>query len=179
MARTIAIDALDSFLRMLVAYGFSRAFAIVYGVAAGRSKRAERILIPVLDVLQSVPVLAFFPAAVYFFIALTRGGRIGVEMAAVFLIFTGQAWNMAFGVYEAMTTLPADSSEAIAAFGLSPWRRFRRLELPAAVPKLVYNSILSWAAGWYFLVACEIISIGKSRYSLPGLGSFLQRALET
>ena len=179
MARTIAIDALFSFLRMLAAYAFSLGFAIVYGVTAGRSKKAERILIPVLDVLQSVPVLAFFPAAVYFFIALTRGGRLGVEMAAVFLIFTGQAWNMAFGVYEAVTTLPADSTEAVKAFGLSPWRRFRRLELPASVPKLVYNSILSWAAGWYFLVACEIISIGKSSYSLPGLGSFIQHAMES
>ncbi|HET7452913.1 MAG TPA: ABC transporter permease subunit, partial [Thermoanaerobaculia bacterium] len=134
--------------------------------------------IPILDVLQSVPVLAFFPAAVYFFIAIARGGRIGVEAAAVFLIFTGQAWNMAFGVYEAVTTLPSDSTEATRAFGLSPWRRFRRLELPAAVPKLVYNSILSWAAGWYFLVACEIISIGKRSYSLPGLGSFIQRSME-
>jgi NitT/TauT family transport system permease protein len=178
MTRTIAFSALYSFLRMLVAYAFSLVFSIVYGVAAGRSKRAERVMIPILDVLQSVPVLAFFPAAVYFFIALTRGGRLGIEMAAVFLIFTGQAWNMAFGVYEAVTTLPSDSSEAAAAFGLSPWRRFRRLELPAAVPKLVYNSILSWAAGWYFLVACEIISLGKNTYSLPGLGSFIQRAME-
>ena len=178
MTGAIAAAALFSFLRMLVAYGFALAFAIAYGVAAGRSKRAERVMIPLLDVLQSVPVLAFFPAAVYFFIALTRGGRLGVEMAAVFLIFTGQAWNMAFGVYEAVTTLPSDSTEAVRAFGLSPWRRFRRLELPAAVPKLVYNSILSWAAGWYFLVACEIISIGKSSYSLPGLGSFIQRSME-
>jgi NitT/TauT family transport system permease protein len=178
MTRTIALAALYSFLRMLIAYGFSLAFAIAYGVVAGRSKRAERIMIPILDVLQSVPVLAFFPAAVYFFIAITRGSRLGVEMAAVFLIFTGQAWNMAFGVYEAMTTLPADATEAVAAFNLSPWRRFRRLELPAAVPKLVYNSILSWAAGWYFLVACEIISIGKSSYSLPGLGSWIQRSME-
>jgi NitT/TauT family transport system permease protein len=179
MASTLAMGALYSFLRMLVAYGFSLVFAIAYGVTAGRSRRAERILIPVLDILQSVPVLAFFPAAVYFFIALTRGGRPGVEMAAVFLIFTGQAWNMAFGVYEAVTTLPADASEAVAAFRLSPWRRFRRLELPAAVPKLVYNSILSWAAGWYFLVACEIISIGKSSYTLPGLGSFIQHSMES
>ncbi len=178
MTRTIALDAALSFSRMLAAYGFSLAFAIVYGVTAGRSKRAERLMIPVLDVLQSVPVLAFFPAAVYFFIAIARGGRAGVEMAAIFLIFTGQAWNMAFGVYEAVTTLPSDSSEACAAFGLSRWERFRRLELPAAVPKLVYNSILSWAAGWYFLVACEIISIGKTSYSLPGLGSFIQKSME-
>lgn len=163
---------------MLGAYALSYVFAILYGVAAGRSKRAERILIPLLDILQSVPVLGFFPAAVYFFIALTHGGRLGVELAAVFLIFTSQAWNMAFGVYEALTTIPSDSTEATRAFGLSSWRRFRRLELPASVPKLVYNSILSWAAGWYFLVACEIISIGTSRYSLPGLGSFIQAAME-
>lgn len=178
MVRTLAAASLFSFLRMLAAYVLSLAFAIVYGVAAGRSRRAERILIPILDVLQSVPVLGFFPAAVYFFIALTGGGRAGIELAAIFLIFTGQAWNMAFGVYEALTTLPADSSEAVRAFGLSSWRRFRELELPASVPKLVYNSILSWAAGWYFLVACEIISLGKRSYSLPGLGSYIQRAME-
>jgi NitT/TauT family transport system permease protein len=178
MLPTIALDAALSFSRMLTAYVFSLLFAIVYGVAAGRSKRAERVMIPILDVLQSVPVLAFFPAAVYFFIAIARGGRLGVEMAAVFLIFTGQAWNMAFGIYEAVTTLPSDSTEACAAFGLSRWERFRRLELPAAVPKIVYNSILSWAAGWYFLVACEIISIGKSSYSLPGLGAFIQKSME-
>ncbi len=174
----LAAAAAFSFLRMLAAYAFSLVFAIVYGVAAGRSKRAERILIPILDVLQSVPVLGFFPAAVYFFIALTGGGRLGIELAAVFLIFTGQAWNMAFGVYEAVTTLPADSSEAVLSFGLSKWQRFRQLELPASVPKLVYNSILSWAAGWYFLVACEIISLGKNTYSLPGLGSFIQKSME-
>ncbi|MGH9441097.1 MAG: ABC transporter permease subunit [Thermoanaerobaculia bacterium] len=167
-----------SFLRMLAAYVLSLVFAISYGVAAGRSKRAERFLIPILDVLQSVPVLGFFPAAVYFFIALTGGGRLGIETAAVFLIFTGQAWNMAFGVYEAVTTLPADSSEVVRSLGLSRWQRFRQLELPASVPKLVYNSILSWAAGWYFLVACEIISLGKNTYSLPGLGSFIQKSME-
>lgn len=171
-------DALWSFGRMLAAYAVSFFFAIVYGIIAGRSKRAERVMMPVLDILQSVPVLGFFPAAVYFFIAVTHGGRIGVELAAIFLIFTGQAWNMAFGVYEAVTTIPTDSAEATKAFGLSSWRRFRRLELPAAVPKIVYNSILSWAAGWYFLVACEIISIGPSRYSLPGLGSFIEKAME-
>jgi NitT/TauT family transport system permease protein len=164
--------------RMLAAYVLSLAFAIVYGVAAGRSRKAERVLIPLLDVLQSIPVLGFFPAAVYFFVALTHGGRVGVEIASVFLIFTGQAWNMAFGVYEALTTLPADAVEAVRGMGLSPWGRFRRLELPAAVPKLVYNSILSWAAGWYFLVACEIISIGSSRFRLPGLGSWIQSSME-
>jgi NitT/TauT family transport system permease protein len=178
MLATLLRDSLWSFSRMLEAYALSLLFAIVYGVAAGRSKKAERILIPILDVLQSVPVLGFFPAAVYFFIALTRGGRLGVEMASVFLIFTGQAWNMAFGVYEAVTTLPSDSSEAVREFGLSAWGRFRRLELPASVPKLVYNTILSWAAGWYFLVACEIISIGPKSYSLPGLGSLIQRSME-
>jgi NitT/TauT family transport system permease protein len=167
-----------SMLRMLAAYAASLVFAVSYGMAAGRSRKAERFLIPLLDVVQSVPVLGFFPAAVYFFIALTNGRRLGVEAAAVFLIFTGQAWNMAFGVYEAVTTLPEDASEAARALGLSGWQRFRRLLLPAAVPKLVYNSILSWAAGWYFLVACEIIAIGSQKYSLPGLGSLIQSSME-
>ena len=125
-----------------------------------------------------MPVVGFFPAAVYFFVALAHGSRLGVEMAAVFLIFTSQAWNMALGVFEAVRTIPDDSSEALEAFGARGWLRFKRLLLPASVPKLVYNSILSWVAGWYFLIACEIITVGPASYRLPGLGSFLREAAE-
>src|SRR5208282_4318299 len=134
------------------------------------------ILIPAIDIAQSVPVVGFFPAAVYFFVALTHGSRLGVEMAAVFLIFTSQARNMALGVYEAVKTIPDDSREAIETFGGRGWLRFKRLLLPASIPKLVYNSILSWVAGWYFLIACEIITAGPATYRLPGLGSFLMEA---
>jgi NitT/TauT family transport system permease protein len=123
-----------------------------------------------------VPVVGFFPAAVYFFVALAHGSRLGVEMAAVFLIFTSQAWNLALGVFESIRTIPDDSREALEAFGANGWLRFRKLSLPACVPKLVYNSILSWVAGWYFLIACEIITAGPSTYRLPGLGSFLMEA---
>jgi NitT/TauT family transport system permease protein len=170
--------ALASYLRMLAAYAASLLFAVVFGSLAATSPKRERIMIPLLDILQSVPVLGFFPAAVYFFVRMAQGTRPGVEAAAVFLIFTSQAWNMAFGVYEGITTIPGDAREAVSSFGCGRWRTFIRLLLPSAVPKLVYNSILSWAGGWYFLIACEIIAIGPVRYRLPGLGSYLIRVTE-
>jgi NitT/TauT family transport system permease protein len=170
--------AFCSFYRMLAAYIIALIFSIIYGMAAARGGLYERILIPAIDIAQSVPVVGFFPAAVYFFVALAHGSRLGVEMAAVFLIFTSQAWNMALGVYEAVKTIPEDSKDALMSFGGRGWLRFRRLLLPASVPKLVYNSILSWVAGWYFLIACEIITVGPASYRLPGLGSFLWEAAE-
>jgi len=176
--RHLPYYALCSFLRMLAAYIIALGFSIVYGLAAARGRLWERILIPLIDIAQSVPVVGFFPAAVYFFVALAHGSRFGVEMAAVFLIFTSQAWNMTLGVYEARKTIPADSMEVLDAFGVSGFLRLRRLLLPACVPKLVYNSILSWVAGWYFLIACEIITVGPASYRLPGLGSFLMEAAD-
>ena len=170
--------AFCSFYRMLAAYVLSLIFAVSYGLAAARNRRNERIMIPAIDVAQSVPVVGFFPAAIYFFVAIAGGSRLGVEMAAIFLIFTSQAWNLALGVYEAVKTIPADSVEALDSFGVSGWMRFKRLYLPASVPKLVYNSILSWVAGWYFLIACEIIAVGPAHYRLPGLGSFLMEAAD-
>lgn len=170
--------AFCSFYRMLAAYLIALLFSVIYGMNAARGGLYERIMIPAIDIAQSVPVVGFFPAAVYFFVALAHGSRFGVEMAAVFLIFTSQAWNMALGVYEAVKTIPGDSLEALEAFGARGWIKFKRLLLPASVPKLVYNSILSWVAGWYFLIACEIITVGPSSYRLPGLGSFLWEAAE-
>ena len=170
--------AFCSFYRMLAAYILSLIFAVSYGLAAARNRRNERIMIPAIDVAQSVPVVGFFPAAIYFFVALSGGSRLGVEMAAIFLIFTSQAWNLALGVYEAVKTIPADSLEALDSFGVTGWMRLKRLYLPASVPKLVYNSILSWVAGWYFLIACEIIAVGPAHYKLPGLGSFLMEAAD-
>jgi NitT/TauT family transport system permease protein len=161
---------------MLVAYVLALLFSIAYGMMAARGRMWERVMIPAIDIAQSVPVVGFFPAAVYFFVALAHGSRLGVEMAAVFLIFTSQAWNLALGVFESIRTIPDDSREVMEAFGASGWLRFRKLSLPACVPKLVYNSILSWVAGWYFLIACEIITAGPSTYRLPGLGSFLMEA---
>ncbi len=176
--RQLPYYAFCSFYRMLAAYIIALIFSIVYGMAAARGGLYERILIPAIDIAQSVPVVGFFPAAVYFFVALAHGSRLGVEMAAVFLIFTSQAWNMALGVYEAVKTIPEDSKDAIESFGGRGWLKFKRLLLPASVPKLVYNSILSWVAGWYFLIACEIITVGPASYRLPGLGSFLWEASE-
>jgi NitT/TauT family transport system permease protein len=176
--RHLPYYAFCSFYRMLAAYIISLIFSIIYGLAATRGRLWERILIPAVDIAQSVPVVGFFPAAVFFFVALAHGSRLGVEMAAVFLIFTSQAWNMTLGVFEAIRTIPTDSVEALEAFGVRGWLRLRRLYLPAMVPKLVYNSILSWVAGWYFLIACEIITVGPAHYRLPGLGSYLMEAAD-
>lgn len=174
--RHLPYYALCSFYRMLAAYILALAFSLVYGLLAARGGMWERVMIPAVDIAQSVPVIGFFPAAIYFFIALAHGSRFGVEMAAIFLIFTSQAWNITLGVFESVKTIPSDSLEAMNAFGVSRWLRLKRLLLPACVPKLVYNSILSWVGGWYFLIACEIITVGPAHYQLPGLGSFLWEA---
>jgi NitT/TauT family transport system permease protein len=176
-ARSLPYYALCSYYRMLAAYVVALIFSLIYGPMAASSRAAERVLLPAIDIAQSVPVVGFFPAAIYFFVSLTSG-RLGVELAAIFLIFTSMAWNMALGVFESVRTIPADSLEALEAFGASRWLRLRRLVLPACVPKLVYNSILSWMAGWYFLIACEIITAGPAHYQLPGLGSFLMSAAD-
>ncbi|HVN91488.1 MAG TPA: ABC transporter permease subunit [Candidatus Binataceae bacterium] len=176
-ARALPYYALCSFSRMLAAYVIALAFSLVYGTAAAASRARERILIPIIDIAQSVPVVGFFPAAIYFFVSLARG-RMGVEFAAVFLIFTSMAWNMVLGVFESVRTIPNDSLEALDSFGASRWLKLRRLILPACVPKLVYNSILSWVAGWYYLIACEIITAGPAEYRLPGLGSYLMTAAD-
>jgi NitT/TauT family transport system permease protein len=180
---SVALDQLPyyafcSFYRMLIAYACALVFSLVYGPLAGSSRMAERVLLPTIDIAQSVPVVGFFPAAIYFFVAVAHGGRLGVELAAIFLIFTSMAWNMALGVFESVRTIPSDSMEALEAFGASRWLKLRRLILPACVPKLIYNSILSWMAGWYFLIACEIITVGPAHYHLPGLGSFLMSAAD-
>ncbi len=164
---------LRSLARLFAAFILSLGFGIFYGIAAARSVRAERVLLPILDVLQSVPILGFFPAAIYFFIALFQGSQLGVEVAAVFLIFTSMAWNLAFAVYESVSTIPRDLQEASGAFGLRGWMLFRRELLPACIPKLIYNGIMSWAGGWYFLVAAETVVIGSESYNLPGIGRFI------
>ena len=169
--------AFRSLLRMTAAYGLSLAFALAYGYACAVSKRAERILLPILDVLQSIPVVGFFPVAIGFFASLAPG-VLGIELASVFLVFTGMAWNMAFGVYEGLSTIPPDLTEASGSFGVKGSLRIARLLFPAVIPKLVYNSIVSWAGGWYFLIASEIISVGGVQQTLPGLGSFLQATSE-
>lgn len=170
---TLLYLASRSLLRMVAAFFVSVTFALVYGYSAATSPRAAKILLPVLDVLQSVPILGFFPVAVLFFISLFHGSVVGLELASVFLIFTSQAWNMAFAVYESIATLPAETSDASAVLGVSGWLRVKRVLLPCTVPKLVYNGIFSWAGGWYFVTAAEVISANDKDIVLPGLGSFI------
>ncbi len=164
--------AFYSFSRMFFAYIFALLFSLLYGLTAALKKGADKIMMPILDVLQSVPVLGFFPAAVFFFIGIFSG-RLGVELASIFLIFTSQAWNMTFGVYEAVKGIPKDLKESSLIYGVKGYQALKKLYLPAAANRLVYNSVLSWAGGWYFLVATEIIASGSTNYRLPGLGSFL------
>lgn len=167
-----------SFMRMLVSYVMSLVFAFFFGLTAARTRIGEKFILPLLDILQSIPVVGFFPAAISFFIGISNGHRFGVELAAIFLIFTSQAWNLAFAVYESVRAIPSENEEAVASFGLSQSQRFLRLYLPASIPRLIYNSILSWSNGWFFLVACEIIAVGPVKYNLPGIGSFLAKAAE-
>jgi len=175
-AAQLPLLALFSTTRMVLAYLLSLVFAITYGTTAATNKKAAVIMLPVLDVLQSVPILGFFPAALVFFVATFQGSPVGIELAVVFLIFTSMAWNMAFGVYEALTTIPVDLEAAAASFGLRGMLRFRLLAFPAAIPKLVYNSILSWSNGWFFLVASETFTAFGGTYTRPGLGSFIANA---
>ena len=165
-----------SLLRMTASYLLSLAFAWWVGHAAAMNPRAARVLIPMLDVGQSVPVLGFFPAAIALAVGLFGGGRIALETAAIFLIFTCQSWNLAFAVYEGLSTIPAETLAAADSLGVRGVLRWRSLYIPACVPQLVYNSILSWTNGWYFLIACEIIVTGRTEVELPGLGSLLARS---
>lgn len=160
-----------SLIRMTAAYLVSLVFSLAYGIAAASSRRTEGVLIPLLDVLESVPVLGFFPVALALLVP--AGGGLGAEAAAVFLIFTSQAWNMAFSVYESTKLIPGELRLVAKSFGLPPAQVLVKLVVPAAIPKLVYNSMMSWAGGWYFLIACEIITLGGRRVELPGIGSFL------
>ena len=166
-----------SLARLLVAYTLAALLALATGHLAARSRLARRMILPTLDVLQSVPILGFFPAAVAVFIGIFGKSALGVEAAAVFLIFTSMFWNLAFGVYESLITIPEDVRMAADQFGLRGPLRWSRLLLPAAIPTFLYNSILSWSNGWYFLIASEIIAVGKAHYTLPGLGSYLGEAI--
>jgi NitT/TauT family transport system permease protein len=170
--------ALRTTMRMFAALVCSLAFTFTYATWAAKSRRAGMILIPVLDILQSVPILGFLSFTVVFFMGLFPGRVLGAELAAIFAIFTSQAWNMAFSLYQSLTTLPADLDEAARAFRLSPWQRFWRLEVPFAVPGLVWNTMLSMSGGWFFVVASEAVSVGSITWKLPGIGSYVALALE-
>lgn len=168
--------ALRSVLRMAAAYVISLVFTLTYGYIAAHNQRAEKILIPILDILQSIPVLSFLPAVVLGLIALFPNGTMGVEIASIILIFTGQAWNMTFSFYYSIKVLPTDLKEASSVLQLNKWQQFKKLELPFATIGLVWNSMMSWAGGWFFLMACEMFTLQGRSFRLEGIGSFLQTA---
>ncbi|MGI0131294.1 MAG: ABC transporter permease subunit [Thermoplasmata archaeon] len=172
---TATVDVVYSFLRMSAAYALSLGFALAYGYYAATRRTGERVMIPILDILQSIPILGFFPIALVVFASLTPGSWPGVNFASVFLIFTSMAWNMVFGVYESLKTLPAELREAADTFRLRGMLLFRRVLFPATINRLVYNSVLSWTAGWFFLVEAEIFTTNSNQV-LPGIGSFLSFA---
>lgn len=177
--RVLPSYALQSVTRIVIAYFVSLVFSLVYSYVAYRAAFAAQALLLVIDVLQSIPLLSFLPSAVLGLIALFPGKRVGVELAALLLLFTSMAWNMLLGFYQALMSIPRDLDEAAQVFRLSAWRRFWMLEAPAGAISLVWNSIISVAGGWFFLISIESFSLGGGRdFRLPGLGSFLAAAAD-
>ena len=165
-------------LRMFAAMCLSLLFALSYATWAAKSPRAAKILIPLLDILQSVPILGFISISVVFFMSLVPGRVLGAEFAAIFAIFTSQAWNMAFSFYQSLRTVPTELAEAAASFHLSPWMRFWQLEVPFGLPALIWNMMMSMSGGWFFVVAAESISVGHTSVALPGIGSYIALAIQ-
>lgn len=183
--RTLQIDlcpsnipayALQSVVRILAAYLLSLVFSIWYGYTASRTKIHEKIMIPLLDILQSIPVLSFLPGVVLAMISLFPGKRIGLEIACILLIFTGQVWNMTFSFYHSINTIPKEMKEVIKVFKLNKFSKFLRLDLPFSAIGLIWNSMMSVAGGWFFLMACEMFVLEDRDFRLPGIGSYIQTA---
>jgi len=170
--------ALRTTLRMLAAIVASLVFTFIYATLAAKSRRAEMVLIPILDILQSVPILGFLTFTVVFFMNLFPGRVIGAELASVFAIFTSQAWNMTFSMYQSLRNVPKDLEEATQSFHLSWWRRFWRLDVPFATPGLVWNTMMSMSGGWFFVVASEAITVGDTTITLPGVGAYVATAIK-
>jgi NitT/TauT family transport system permease protein len=168
--------ALRSLSRMFIALGLSVAFTFVYGTAAARLRRAEKVLIPALDILQSVPILGFLSITVALFIALFPHSLLGLECAAIFAIFTSQAWNMTFSFYHSLITQPRELDEAARVLRLTKWERFWKLDVPGSMIGLVWNGMMSFGGGWFFLTASEAITVNKRSYALPGIGSYVATA---
>jgi NitT/TauT family transport system permease protein len=165
-----------SLLRIAIAYVLSLGFTLVYGYVAAYNPRAERFMLPLLDVLQSIPVLSFLPGVMLAMVALFPGRQLGVELGAILLIFTGQVWNMAFSFYASLKSIPKDMREAAEIYRFSWWQRFTQMELPFSAIGLVWNSMMSVAGGWFALMVCEMFVLGSRDFRLPGLGSYLQTA---
>jgi NitT/TauT family transport system permease protein len=174
--RMLPVYAAYSLLRITVAYFLSLAFTLAYGYIAAYNARAERIMIPLLDILQSIPVLSFLPGVMLAMVALFPRHQLGVELGAILLIFTGQVWNMAFSFYSSLKSIPRDMREAAKIYHFNWYQRFTKLEAPYAAIGLVWNSMMSVAGGWFFLMACEMFVLGSKDFRLPGLGSYLQTA---
>jgi len=165
-------------LRMFLALALSLLFTFTYATLAAKNKRARVLLIPLLDILQSVPILGFISTTVVFFMSLVPGRVLGAEFAAIFAIFTSQAWNMAFSFYQSLRTVPTELIEASRSFRLSPWMHFWRVDVPFALPQLIWNMMMSMSGSWFFVVASEAISVGNTTVMLPGMGSYIATAIE-
>ena len=172
----LPLYAVYSLARMAIAYVLSLVFSLVYGYIAATNERAQQVLIPILDILQSIPILSFMPSVVLAMTGLFPHSSLGVELASVVLVFTSQAWNMTFSFYNSLLTVPRELREVSRMYRLSWWQRFRQLELPSSVGGLVWNSMMSWAGGWFFLMAAEMFTMGTRSFQVPGLGSYLQQA---
>jgi NitT/TauT family transport system permease protein len=174
----LPLYALRTVLRMLLAIVCSTIFTFIYAAIAAKSRRAEMVMIPVLDILQSVPILGFLTFTVVFFMNLFPSQVLGAELASVFAIFTSQAWNMTFSMYQSMRNVPKDLEEATQSFHLSGWQRFWRLDVPFAMPGLIWNAMMSMSGGWFFVVASEAITVGNTTVTLPGVGSYVAMAIQ-
>jgi NitT/TauT family transport system permease protein len=172
----LPLYAFYSVVRISIAYLLSLLFALVYGYIAAYNQRMEGVMVAILDILQSIPVLSFLPGVMLAMVALFPTRQVGVEFGAILLIFTGQVWNMAFSFYASLKSIPRELREAARIFGFGAWQRFVELELPYGAIGLVWNSMVSVAGGWFFLMACEMFVLGKRDFRLPGLGSYLQTA---
>src|SRR5262249_20108375 len=170
--------ALRTTLRMFAAILASLAFTFVAATWAAKSRKAELVIIPALDILQSVPVLGFLTFTVVFFMGLFPGSQLGAECAAIFAVFTSQVWNMTFSFYQSLRTIPHDLDEVCRHFRLSAWLRFWRLEVPFAAPGLIWNTMMSMSGAWFFVVASEAIMVGETNIKLPGIGSWIAVATE-
>ncbi|WP_153099903.1 ABC transporter permease [Paraburkholderia hayleyella] len=182
--QTISLDpthlpeyAMRTTLRMLAAMVASLVFTLLYGTLAAKSRRAGQVLVPILDILQSVPVLGYISFTVTFFLALFPARVLGAELAAIFAIFTAQAWNMTFSFYQSLRTVPRDLDEVSRGFHLTAWQRFWKLEVPFSMPGLIWNMMMSMSGGWFFVVASEAITVGNNTITLPGIGSYLAQAI--
>ncbi len=170
--------ALRTALRMLVALGISLIFTFTYATWAAKSPKAGTLLVPLLDILQSIPIFGFLSVTLVFFLSLAPGRVLGAEFAAIFLIFTSQAWNMGFSFYQSLRTVPPELEEAGRVFGLSGWARFWQIEVPFGMPQLIWNMMMSMSGAWFMLVASEAFTVGNTSISLPGIGSYIAAAVQ-